>query len=729
MGFVQTGFLFTLAAIAVPLLVHLLSRWQVRRLELGTMHFLQEVIRDAAHRRRVRRWLLLATRLALVALLGLLFTRPFLPEVDSRDGKRLRIVLVDRSASMMMKGQSGRVLDDAIAEATKLFDQAGSDATVEAAWFDRDVEPLPAGTSRLTAGKSMSADTDYFAALAWARDRLATSRSPKAEVILVSDMQLSGLSSDSAEGGKLGLPLNFPKNVPVRIVDVGRPAASNLAIMGLESQAKQLPPGAPLRIEATLFNYGSLPAEEVPATATAVCGDRSIRLKKTINVAPDQAGEVAFDFGPVGAGIWEITVDIDASDDLAVDNRRLTSIEVMKPLPILVLDPGSSAESLSACSFYLTTALQETSVLERFAGDRSGAEVGSGLGSEPGAERGADPSGSSSASVSFSRFAVEQCFLQDAGMPDLSKRKPPLVVVADAGAMPVAALDELEDYVRSGGRLLVFAGQSVGSPLSDAWLDNQLAPGALSASERSAVMPFRIVSVAERGSMLDPFRDPQHGDLSRLAFTSLVRAEVDDTERVLAWFDGKRPAITEHAVGNGRVAWFLSSADNRSSNWTISPLYLPLVRQMASGLLGLTGEGPIRFRNVGDPVNEHQAVAAKQTSQPGIHQVADRNADRKAGRDGQTKTPPSKSITFEQPGFQRTPEALFVVNTSARESDPARMEAARFAEQCGLVLASEDGEAAGKVEIQGRKELWPWLAATLIVLLVAEFALANRTPA
>ncbi|MGN6547375.1 MAG: BatA domain-containing protein [Aureliella sp.] len=735
MGFVQTGFLFTLAAIAVPLLVHLLSRWQVRRLELGTMHFLQEVIRDAAHRRRVRRWLLLATRLALVALLGLLFTRPFLPDVDSRDGKRLRIVLVDRSASMMMKGQSGRVLDDAIAEATKLFDQAGSDATVEVAWFDRDVEPLPAGTSRLTAAKSTSSDTDYFAALAWARDRLATSRSPKAEVILVSDMQLSGLSSDSAEGGKLGLPLNFPKNVPVRIVDVGRPAASNLAIMGLESQAKQLPPGAPLRIEVTLFNYGSLPAEEVPATATAVCGERSIRLKKTINVAPDQAGEVAFEFGPVGAGIWVITVDIDASDDLAVDNRRLTSIEVMKPLPILVLDPGSSAESLSACSFNLTTALQETSRLERFAGDRSGAEVGSGLGSEPSAERGG-PSGSSSAPASFSRFAVEQCFLEDAGMPDLSQRKPPLVVVADAGAMPVSALDELEEYVRSGGRLLVFAGQSVGSPLSDAWLANQLAPGALAASERSSVMPFRIVSIAERGSMLDPFRDPQHGDLSRLAFTSLVHAEVDDTERVLAWFDGKRPAITEHAVGNGRVAWFLSSADSRSSNWTISPLYLPLVRQMASGLLGLTGEGPIRFRNVGDPVGEHQAIAAKQTSQPSIQQVADRssgrnpdrNDERNAGRDGQTKTPPSKSITFEQPGFQRTREALFVVNTSARESDPARIEAARFAEQCGLVLASEDGEPAGKVEVQGRKELWPWLAAALIVLLVAEFALANRTP-
>lgn len=225
--------------------------------------------------------------------------------------------------------------------------------------------------------------------------------------------------------------------------------------------------------------------------------------------------------------------------------------------------------------------------------------------------------------------------------------------------------------------------------------------------------------------MLEPFRDPQHGDLSRLAFTSLVPAEVTDPKRVLAWFDGQRPAITEHSVGTGRVTWFLSSADNRSSNWTISPLYLPLVRQMAADLLDITGEGPIRFRNVGDPAHQGQMIADERAAQPTVTQVVNRGASPEI----QTNTPPRRPATFEQPGFQRTAEALFVVNTSPKESDPARIDVSKFAQQCGLTLGGDDTVKAGEVEEQGRKELWPWLAAALVVLLVAEFALANRTPA
>ncbi len=70
MSFVQTGFLIACAAVAIPVLVHLLSRWQVRQIELGTMRFLREVIHDGAQRRKIRRWLLLMTRMALLASAG-----------------------------------------------------------------------------------------------------------------------------------------------------------------------------------------------------------------------------------------------------------------------------------------------------------------------------------------------------------------------------------------------------------------------------------------------------------------------------------------------------------------------------------------------------------------------------------------------------------------------------------------------------------------------------------
>ena len=53
--------------------LHLMFRRQARPVELGTLQFLKIVLRDNARKRKLRRYLLLALRLACVALLALLF--------------------------------------------------------------------------------------------------------------------------------------------------------------------------------------------------------------------------------------------------------------------------------------------------------------------------------------------------------------------------------------------------------------------------------------------------------------------------------------------------------------------------------------------------------------------------------------------------------------------------------------------------------------------------------
>src|SRR5207245_6456354 len=78
MSFVQIGFLGALAALAIPIIVHLVFRQRPKRIELGTLRFLRIVLEHNARRRRVMRWLLLALRLACVALAAFLFARPYL---------------------------------------------------------------------------------------------------------------------------------------------------------------------------------------------------------------------------------------------------------------------------------------------------------------------------------------------------------------------------------------------------------------------------------------------------------------------------------------------------------------------------------------------------------------------------------------------------------------------------------------------------------------------------
>ena len=62
LGFIHLGFLAAGAAVAVPILIHLLFRQRARRVEIGTIHFLRIVLQDQARRRKIRHWLLLALR-------------------------------------------------------------------------------------------------------------------------------------------------------------------------------------------------------------------------------------------------------------------------------------------------------------------------------------------------------------------------------------------------------------------------------------------------------------------------------------------------------------------------------------------------------------------------------------------------------------------------------------------------------------------------------------------
>ena len=125
MGLVNLGMLAGLAALGIPVLVHLVYGRRARPVQLGTLRFLKIVLQENVRRRRLKRWLLLALRMICVALVVLLFARPYLVAQDSGGEQRLVILLIDRSASMGLKSDGLRLLDVAIREANKIVADAG----------------------------------------------------------------------------------------------------------------------------------------------------------------------------------------------------------------------------------------------------------------------------------------------------------------------------------------------------------------------------------------------------------------------------------------------------------------------------------------------------------------------------------------------------------------------------------------------------------------------------
>lgn len=67
-----------LAAVSIPIAIHLLTRMRRRPVQWGAMRFVSEVQRRYRHRFRLEQWVLLAMRCLIPLILGLALSGPLL---------------------------------------------------------------------------------------------------------------------------------------------------------------------------------------------------------------------------------------------------------------------------------------------------------------------------------------------------------------------------------------------------------------------------------------------------------------------------------------------------------------------------------------------------------------------------------------------------------------------------------------------------------------------------
>jgi hypothetical protein len=109
--FVSVMFLLGVLGVVGPIVVHLLARPKFKRLPFTMLQFLREGQSESQARRRLRDWIILLLRCAIVALLALLFARPIwethLPRAASQG---VWLVGLDNSLSMTYRGEGGTLL-------------------------------------------------------------------------------------------------------------------------------------------------------------------------------------------------------------------------------------------------------------------------------------------------------------------------------------------------------------------------------------------------------------------------------------------------------------------------------------------------------------------------------------------------------------------------------------------------------------------------------------------
>src|SRR3954452_23499539 len=103
MNFLAPAFLAGLAAIAVPVIIHLINRERKVVVEFPSLMFLERIPYRSVRRQKIRHLLLLILRCVALAMLVAAFARPFFqrhqPAITGTGAREL-VILLDRSSSM-----------------------------------------------------------------------------------------------------------------------------------------------------------------------------------------------------------------------------------------------------------------------------------------------------------------------------------------------------------------------------------------------------------------------------------------------------------------------------------------------------------------------------------------------------------------------------------------------------------------------------------------------------
>jgi hypothetical protein len=664
-SFLVPAFLAGLAALAIPVLLHLRQRDRERPLRFPSLMFLRRIPIETAHRRRVTDLPLLLLRALAVLLAVLAFSRPVIQRVSAvldADSERVVIVALDRSLSMGHTAVWPAALDSARAVISAL--SAGDRIGVIA--FDDEAEVMqPITTDKAAALASLGTvrpgarGTRFAAALRAARQQVLAGNIAQAEVVVVSDLQRSGT------GGVTDLAL--PTGITVRGVSVAAPSAANSAVTSVA--VERLGGGVAGRIAVVAEVRGRALGSLRSTVATLTVNNRPAG-SRPIEVPTDGALRVAFDPVPLPPGEAQVTVAIEA-DALAADDAFHAVVPAEATQRVVLVTPGDlSAEAT--------------------------------LFAERALEIGSDPA-----------FRVER---RNVAALDASLLEgTALVLFVDVVPPGTTAL---RSWLEAGHGAVVVAGPRIAASRTRSELVGARAEGEV---DRLGERGGTIGDVALEHPVFVPFRGGGSAALSSARFIRYARMVPDSGVEVIARFDDGTPALMEQQIGSGRLIVSAIPLDVRGGDFPLQPAYLPFMRRLALHAAGYQPQ-PL-WRTAGEGWRPAARVSELVIATPSGALVRPDSG----GVQGAARL--SELGFYQAYAGRAAGEPLGVaaVNATPRESDltpsPPSELLLGIQEERGAATAIERLPAS---EVEQRQRLWRILLVLVLVVLAGESLLGSR---
>jgi hypothetical protein len=685
MNFLAPLFLAGAAAIALPILLHLIRRTERARIPFSSLMFLKQTPPTVTRRSRLENLLLLLLRCLAFALIALAFSRPYFQQAMTAatpvTERRRTVVLIDTSASMRREP----LWSDALAAARKAFEQPVDELAVVA--FDRQPRVVfgfqqwtaaPSGNRAATAlgvledVKPGWTGTHLGNALVRAVEMLeeGTDLPTRRRIVLISDLQ-EGASLDGLQG------FDWPEGVEVELVALQPSALGNASLQPIADSSTATATGPATALKVRLHNavdsktdQFKLRLEGDPQAVDAYVPAGQSRVATLV-----LTNRVASTNGSGKAVV--LTGDAQPFDD-----QLFLQPESQERLKVVYLgddDPKDSAGQL----YYLLRAFPE----------------------------------SRQRRVEVVRIPLNQ--------PLVAAELQQAAMIVVGGVLGEAQSRTVKAVMETGATVLC----PMVSPASAAEVGALLGQE-LPASAENGTRYGLLGQIDFQHPLFAPFADARFSDFTGIHFWKYRKLDLSSipSANLLAKFDTGEPALAQIPVGSGTLLVLGSTWRPADSQLALSSKFVPLLGGMLE--LGRTRAPLATQFAVGDtvplPTNGVGAVGLSVTLPDGKTMALGAGA--------------SRFLATDQPGFYRVEGAdkvyAFAVNLPPEESRTAPM-AADVLPNLGVPVKAPTSTSVQRsgstsqttlaaVELESRQKVWRWLIFGALGVVVLETWVAGR---
>jgi len=686
-GILAPLYLAGLAALSLPLILHLVRRTPRGRQDFSSLMFLTPSPPRLTRRSRLDQIVLLLLRLAALALLAFAFARPFLREsatlaLEDLPARRVAIV-VDTSASM----RRGDLWQQTLAQVEReLSDLGPHDEVALFSMADQlqTVVDFEAGSAEAVASQvNIIRQAAVKLRPTWGGADLGTALTAvAAELDAASDVQQLPAEpqiiaiSDFSRGSRLDALQAFEWPNKVRLIarqlSPKRTTNATCQLMTSEEDAPDAEPRVRVTSAADSKDDQFFVSWAKDRTLTKAEGETGVY------VPPGQSRVIKL---PRPENLLDADRIVLRGDDHDFDNTYY--VVPPRKQDVKVLYAGSeTADDQQGPLYFLKLAT---------AGDPLRQVEVQPLDSDDAAKLSGDPA-------------------------------PPIVAITRK--VSAAFATALKSYVEQGGTLVLAPRDREAAAVATTVLDDvELA------EEQKLVSGEDYLLLGEidfSHPLFVPFANPRYSDFTKIHFWKQrpLKLKKDATTRTVARFDNGAPAILERTLSKGRVLLFASGWHPEDSQLALSSKFVPLVAAIidracgtSEGLAGVTVGEPAALPNreqfaaavVHKPDGSEARLAASatafdQTDQPGVYQIGEGNS-----------------------------APRFAVNLAVAESNTAPL-ALEQLEQLGVRLGAVPPKAERldrirqqrDTELESRQKIWRWLIVGALGALIVETWWAGR---